>query len=86
VAKIFAIIGLPVPAPVGGRGQGGGGFPGGGRGSSAATGDYSVVLTIGTTVQKTKLRVENMGAGEPGSPFGPASGDEDDRGGKVQKH
>jgi hypothetical protein len=85
VAKIFAIIGLPMPAQAGGRGQGGG-FGGGGRGSAAATGDYSVVLTIGGTVQKTKLRVENMGAGDPGSPFGPASGDEDDRGAKVQKH
>ena len=77
VAKIFALIGLPVPAPAGGRGGGGGGF-GGGRQSAATTGDYSVVLTVGGTTMKTKLRVENMGAGDTGSPFGPASGDEDE--------
>jgi hypothetical protein len=85
IAKIFALIGLPVPAPAGGRG-GGGGFGGFGRQSFANTGDYSVVLTIGGTTQKTKLRVENMGAGDPGSPFGPASGDDDDQAAKAKKH
>jgi len=74
VAKIFALIGLPVPAAAGGRG-GFAGF-GGGRQSIATTGDYSVVLTVGGTTMKTKLRVENLGAGDGGSPFGPASGDE----------
>ncbi len=87
VAKIFALIGLPVPVPAGGRGGGGGGGFGGGRQSAATTGDYSVVLTVGGTTMKTKLRVENMGAGDTGSPFGPASGDEDqDRQGKKAKH
>ena len=76
LAKIFALIGLPVPTPPGGRG-GGLGF-GGGRQGVAATGDYSVVLTVGGTTMKTRLRVENMGAGDTGSPFGPASGDEEE--------
>lgn len=85
VAKIFAIIGLPMPAQGGGRGAGG--FGGFGRLQSATTGDFSVVLNVGGTTMKTKLRVENMGAGDTGSPFGPASGDDDDRGqAKVQKH
>ena len=57
--------------------RGGGGGFGGGRQSAATTGDYSVVLTVGATTMKTKLRVENMGAGDAGSPFGPARGDED---------
>ena len=76
VAKIFALIGLPVPTAPSGRG-GGLGF-GGGRQGVAATGDYSVVLTVGGTTMKTRLRVENMGAGDTGSPFGPASGDEEE--------
>ena len=85
VVKIFQIIGIPIPNPIGGgRGGGGGGF-GGGRGNAATTGDYGVVLTVNGTTLKKKLRVENVGAGEAGSPFGPASGDDDDRSAKVAK-
>ena len=89
IAKVFQIIGLNVPSGGGrgGRGGGAGGFPGAGRGGAAGgvpfiavTGDYSVVLRIGTTVQKQRLRLENVGAGGSGSPFGPASGDEGDVG------
>ncbi|WP_434478760.1 hypothetical protein [Gemmatimonas sp.] len=65
VRKVFDLIGLPVPA------QGRGGFGGFGGGNSAATtGDYGIVLQIGTTVQKQMLRVENTGAAGGGNPFG----------------
>ncbi|MEO7363052.1 MAG: hypothetical protein ABI120_22150, partial [Gemmatimonadaceae bacterium] len=84
IAKVFQIIGLAVPGGGrGGRGGGGAAAPGG-RGAAATapflavTGDYSVVLRIGNTVQKQRLRLENVGAGGTGSPFGPASGDEGD--------
>ena len=77
VAKIFQIIGLPMPAGAGGRGGrgGGGGGGGGGRGGAgggftASTGDYAVVLIVGGTTMKQKLRVENMGAAGGGNPFG----------------
>lgn len=73
VVKIFQLIGISAPA--GGRG-GGGGFGGGGV-SNASTGDYQVILQVGGTVVKQRLRVENVGAGNVSSPFGPASGDED---------
>ena len=66
--KIFALIGLPVPAQ-GGRG-GGGGFGGFGGGGIANTGDYGVILQVGPTTQKVKLRVENNGAAGGASPFG----------------
>ncbi len=45
--------------------------------SNASTGDYQVILQVGGTVVKQRLRVENVGAGNVSSPFGPASGDED---------
>jgi hypothetical protein len=67
VQKIFALIGLPIPSQ-GGRG-GFGGF-GGLGGGTATTGDYGVVLQVGTTIVKQKLRVENMGAIGGVSPFG----------------
>lgn len=73
VLKVFQLIGVSVP---GGGGGGRGGF-GGGGGRTANTGDYMVILQIGNTVQKQKLHVENVGAGDPNSPFGPASGDEE---------
>jgi photosystem II stability/assembly factor-like uncharacterized protein len=69
VQKIFTLIGLPLPAQ-GGRGGGGGGFGGFAGGGTANTGDFGVVLQMGTTIQKTKLRVENMGAAGGGNPFG----------------
>jgi photosystem II stability/assembly factor-like uncharacterized protein len=69
VQRIFALIGLPMPAQ-GGRGGGGGGFGGLGGGGTATTGDYGVVLQVGGTVMKQKLRVENMGAAGGGNPFG----------------
>ena len=66
VQRVFAIIGLP--APQGGRGGGGGrGF---GGFSQATTGDYGVILQVGNTVLKQKLRVENVGAPAAVSPFG----------------
>ena len=67
VQKIFSIIGLPMPAQ---GGRGGGGFGGFGGGGTANTGDFGVVLQIGGTVQKARLRVENMGAAGGGNPFG----------------
>jgi photosystem II stability/assembly factor-like uncharacterized protein len=71
VRKVFELIGLPVPA------QGRGGFGGfGGFGSTATTGDYGIVLQIGTTVQKQMLRVENTGAAGGGNPFGFQQDDE----------
>ncbi|MGV3709988.1 MAG: WD40/YVTN/BNR-like repeat-containing protein [Gemmatimonas sp.] len=78
-ARVFQIIGLPAPNFAGGGRGGGGGGRGGAPGNAfvATTGDYSVVLRIGNTVQKQRLRLENVGAGGSGSPFGPASGDED---------
>ncbi len=83
VAKIFQLIGIAAPGAGGGRGGGGGGGGFGGGGRNATTGDYQVILQVGGQVIKQKLRVENMGAGDTSSPFGPASGDEDDdRGGK----
>ncbi|MBL0170395.1 MAG: hypothetical protein IPP90_06605 [Gemmatimonadaceae bacterium] len=82
VLKIFQLIGIAAPGGGGGRG-GGGGF-GGGGGRNASTGDYMVILQVGGTVVKQKLHVENVGAGEAGSPFGPASGDEDARGARSR--
>ena len=72
VLKIFQLIGISAP---GGGGRGGGGF-GGLGGRNASTGDYQVILQVGGTTVKQKLRVENVGAGATSSPFGPASGDE----------
>jgi hypothetical protein len=63
VRKVFELIGLPAPAQ-GGRGGGFGGF---GGGSSATTGDYGVVLQMGTTVLKSRLRVENVGGARAGT-------------------
>ena len=83
VAKIYQIIGIPAPGAGGGRG-GGGGF-GGFGGRNATTGDYQVILQLGGQVIKQKLRVENVGAGDTSSPFGPASGDDDDRGDRGSK-
>ena len=60
VQKIFQLIGVSAPAGFGGRG-GGGGF-GGGGGRNATTGDYMVILNVGGTIVKQKLRVENVGA------------------------
>ena len=74
MVKIFQLIGIQAP---GGGGRGGGGGFGGGGGRNASTGDYQVILQVGGTVVKQKLRVENVGAGDSSSPFGPASGDED---------
>lgn len=81
VTKIFQLIGLPLPS---GGGRGAGGFGVGGA-RNATTGDYLVILQIGGTIMKQKLHVENTGAGDTSSPFGPASGDDDDRGRRVQK-
>jgi hypothetical protein len=39
-------------------------------GGTADTGDYGIVLQVGTTIVKGKLRVENKGAMGGGSPFG----------------
>jgi hypothetical protein len=77
VQRIFEIIGLPMPGGGGGRGGRGGGGGGGGRGGggggfTATTGDYSVVLIVGGQTVRQRLRVENVGAGDAGSPFGPA--------------
>lgn len=58
VRRVFDLIGLPVPA-TGGRGGFGGALAGGGM---ANTGDFAVVLQVGGTVMKQRLRVENMGA------------------------
>jgi photosystem II stability/assembly factor-like uncharacterized protein len=69
VQRIFGLIGLPVPA-FGGRGGGGGGRGGFGGFSQATTGDFGVVLRVGNTVLKQKLRVENTGAATQASPFG----------------
>ncbi|MEO7995878.1 MAG: hypothetical protein ABI852_00465 [Gemmatimonadaceae bacterium] len=86
IARVFTIIGLPTPNLGGGRGGGGGGRGGaGGNAFIAVTGDYSVVLRVGNTVQKQRLRLENVGAGGSGSPFGPASGDEGDNQGAKAK-
>ncbi len=63
VRKVFELIGLPAPAQ-GGRGGGFGGF---GGGSTATTGDYGVVLQMGTTVLKSRLRVENVGGARSGT-------------------
>jgi hypothetical protein len=55
VRAIFELIGISPPA--GGRG----GFGGFGGGSSATTGDYGVILKIGDTEMRQKLRVEDVG-------------------------
>lgn len=65
VQKVFALIGLPVPA-----GGGRGGFGGFGDGGTAATGDFSVVLRVGPTVLTTTLRVENVGGVSAGASVG----------------
>lgn len=75
VAKIFALIGVPIPGGGGGRG-GGGGF-GGAGGGTATTGDYSVVLQVNGVTMKQKLRFENTAAGGASAFFG---GDEDEEG------
>ncbi len=81
VQKIFQLIGIPMTVGGGGRGQGGFGGFGGAR--NVTTGDYLVILQLNGTTVKQKLHVENVGAGESSSPFGPASGDDEgDRGGK----
>jgi hypothetical protein len=82
VAKIYQLIGIPAPGAGGGRG-GGGGFGGGGA-RNASTGDYQVILQVNGQTIKQKLHVENVGAGDTSSPFGPASGDDDDRGDGVK--
>jgi photosystem II stability/assembly factor-like uncharacterized protein len=64
VRKVFELIGLPAPAQ---GGRGGGGFGGFGGGSTATTGDYGVVLQMGTTVLKSRLRVENVGGARSGT-------------------
>jgi hypothetical protein len=64
VRKVFELIGLPAPAQ---GGRGGGGFGGFGGGSTAATGDYGVVLQVGNTVLKSRLRVENVGGARSGT-------------------
>ena len=53
-----------------------GGFGGLGGGGTADTGDYGIVLQVGTTIVKGKLHVENKGAMGGGSPFGPQNDDE----------
>ncbi len=65
VQKVFALIGLPVPA-----GGGRGGFGGFGDGGTAATGDFNVVLRVGPTVLTTTLRVENVGGVSAGASVG----------------
>ncbi|MEN9817993.1 MAG: hypothetical protein RLZ32_1873, partial [Gemmatimonadota bacterium] len=67
VRKVFELIGLPAPAQ-GGRGGGFGGF---GGGSIATTGDYGVVLQVGNTVLKSRLRVENVGGARSGTATAP---------------
>lgn len=80
VQNIFRLIGVAAP---GGGGRGGfGGFGGGGR--NVTTGDYLIVLKVGNTVVTQTLRVENLNAGGSSSPFGPASGDEDNHEGKKK--
>jgi photosystem II stability/assembly factor-like uncharacterized protein len=74
VRRVFDLIGLPVPA-TGGRG-GFGGF--GAGGGVANTGDFAVVLQVGGTVMKQRLRVENMGAAGGANPFGFSDEDRDD--------
>ena len=74
--KIYSLIGLPAPAQ---GGRGGGGFGGFGGGGTAETGDYGIVLQVGTTIVKGKLRVENTGANGGGSPFGPQDDEDRDR-------
>jgi hypothetical protein len=64
VRKVFELIGLPAPAQ---GGRGGGGFGGFGGGSTATTGDYGVVLQVGNTVLKSRLRVENVGGARSGT-------------------
>jgi hypothetical protein len=64
VRKVFELIGLPAPAQ---GGRGGGGFGGFGGGGSATTGDYGVVLQVGNTVLKSRLRVENVGGARSGT-------------------
>ena len=83
VLKIFQLIGIPAPGAGGGRG----GFGGFGGARNASTGDYQVILTVNGQTMKQKLHVENAGAAESSSPFGPASGDEeqDRRGAKKQR-
>ncbi|HYV96731.1 MAG TPA: hypothetical protein VE967_04660, partial [Gemmatimonadaceae bacterium] len=76
--RIFEIIGMPMPGGGGGRGGrggggGGGGGRGGGAGGSVTTGDFGVILNVGGVTLKQKLRVENVGAGDTSSPFGPAA-------------
>lgn len=64
VRRIYEIIGLSLPT--GGRG-GFGGFGGGG----ATTGEYGVILQIGDTVLKQKLRVQDAGESGWSSMFSP---------------
>ena len=56
VLKILQLVGVPA-AGGGGRGGGFGGF---GGGANATTGDYLVVLQVGGTVVKQKLRVKGQ--------------------------
>lgn len=74
VRRIFDLVGMPVPATAG---RGGFGF--GGGVAVATTGDYAVVLQVGGTVMKQKLRVENMGAAGASNPFGFEEEDDHDR-------
>ncbi|MBU6366190.1 MAG: hypothetical protein KJT01_08265 [Gemmatimonadetes bacterium] len=74
VRKVFDLIGLPAPSQ-GGRGGGFGGF---GGGATATTGDYGVVVRLGDTVLKGRLRVENVGGA--GADAGPGGDEGDDRG------
>jgi photosystem II stability/assembly factor-like uncharacterized protein len=78
VLRIFQIIGIPMPGGGGRGGRGGGGGGGGNTNFTAGTGEYGVILRIGSQVLKQRLRVENVSGTNPDSPFGPASGDEGD--------
>ncbi len=71
VKKVFALIGLKVPAPAGRGGFGGFGAGGG----EASTGTYLVTLKVGDKTYKQTLRVEGASGGGGFSPFG----EDDDR-------
>jgi hypothetical protein len=70
-----------MPALGGGRGGGGGGRGAGGGGNNftAGTGDYSVILTIGSQTMRQRLRVESLIGIDPSAPFAPATSEGEDR-------
>jgi photosystem II stability/assembly factor-like uncharacterized protein len=69
VERIWTLIGMPAPAPAGGRG-GRGGFFGAAGTTTANTGDYLVTLVVNGQTYRQTFRVERVSGNDDGPAFG----------------